>query len=218
MKISAVIFDMDGLLINSERLALQAFQEICNRYAMGDQFDLYMQMLGTNRATTHTILAQSLAKDIDRELFIQQWDDRYDELTASGVPLMSGVLKLLDYLERETLSVAVATSTDTPSALEKLDKAGILHRFRTVTGGDQVGKGKPAPDIYLLAAQSLHVPPEHCVALEDSANGVHAAVNAGMHVIQIPDMAAPDEALLELGHQVLDSLDEVVFYIDALRT
>ncbi|MFK7861591.1 MAG: HAD family hydrolase [Granulosicoccus sp.] len=216
MKLHAVIFDMDGLLINSERLALQAFQEMCDHHAMGDQFDLYMQLLGTNRATTESVLAQRLDSGIDQVKFLRQWDERYGALTSKGVPLMTGVECLLDYLDDRGIPMAVATSTDTDKALIKLERAGVLHRFKTLTGGDQVDNGKPAPDIYLMAAESLAVQPAYCIALEDSANGIKAAVGAGMHAIQIPDMASPDEELLKLGHQVLGSLDEVVVYIDSL--
>ncbi|MFK8083833.1 MAG: HAD family hydrolase [Granulosicoccus sp.] len=216
MKFGAVIFDMDGLLINSERLSLQAFQDNCDNFEIGDQLDLFMQLLGTNRATTQSILAQQLDPAIHWQSFLQQWDDRYHTLTSNGVPLMKGVVKLLDYLEERNIPVAVATSTNTDKARIKLEQSRILHRFQTVTGGEQVDNGKPAPDIYELAAQSVGVEPAHCVALEDSANGVRAAVSARMHAIQIPDMAAPDEALLALGHTVLDSLDDVIGYLDIL--
>lgn len=216
MNYSAVIFDMDGLLIDSERLALQVFQEICDSYEMGDQFELYMQLLGTNQTTTQSILTQQLDQGIECEIFMQQWDERYHEVTAAGVPLMDGVVDLLDYLDEQGIPLAVATSTNTKTALIKLEKADIVHRFKTVTGGDQVVNGKPAPDIYLHAAQSIDMIPKHCIALEDSANGIRAAVGAGMHAIQIPDLAPPDEALLKLGHQVHNSLHEVIVYLDAL--
>ncbi len=217
MKLSAVIFDMDGLLINSERLALQSFQELCDSHDMGDQFALYMKLLGTNEATTKTILAEQLAKHIDLQEFIQRWDERYHAMTKMGVPLMRGVIDVLDYLDARRLPLAVATSTNTESALKKLEQAEILHRFQSVTGGDQVVNGKPAPDIYLQAARSIDVPAELCIALEDSANGIRAAVSAGMHAIQVPDLPPPDNALLALGHQVVDSLHEVIVYLENLR-
>lgn len=216
MKFNAVIFDMDGLLIDSERLALQAFQALCDHYEMGNQLELYLQLLGTNRATSEAVLSQQLDPRIEWQLFLRQWDDRYHELTKNGVPLMAGVVDLLDYLDDKGVPLAVATSTDTQSALVKLKLAGIVHRFQTVTGGDQVVSGKPAPEIYLRAAQSLNVQPQHCIALEDSANGIRAAVSAEMHAIQIPDIAPPDDALLSLGHQVFDSLHDVVVYLDSL--
>lgn len=208
---------MDGLLIDSERLALQAFQETCDIYEMGDQFNLYMELLGTNRATTRSVLAHSLDSRIRWQTFLHQWDERYDKLTSPGVPLMSGVAEILDYLDARDIPMAVATSTNTDKACHKLDQAGILHRFATITGGDQVSNGKPAPDIYLSAAKSVNTLPSTCIALEDSANGIRAAVAAGMYAVQVPQLAPPDDALLALGHLVLDNLVEAIDHLQALH-
>lgn len=126
---------------------------------------------------------------------------------------MKGVHNLLDYLHASGIPTAVATSTNTDHALHKLEQSGILHRFTTITGGDQVANGKPAPDIYLKAAKSIDANPLSCLALEDSPNGVRAAIAAGMHVIQIPELVEPDEALRSLGHTVLGDLDAVLDYL-----
>jgi len=213
MKTSAVIFDMDGLLLDSERIALRVFQEICDQYSLGDQFPLYMRILGTNNTTTQTILDTVLPADIDRDEFRTRWTDRYTEETRNPVPLMQGVLALLDYLESRNIPKAVATSTDTDRALDKLANADIAHRFTTITGGDQIKHGKPAPDIYLKAATSLQADPLACMALEDSPNGVRAALAADMQVIQIPDLLQPDAQLRSLGHTVLTDLDAVIEHI-----
>jgi len=213
MKTSAVIFDMDGLLLDSERIALRVFQEICDQYSLGDQFPLYMRILGTNNTTTQTILDTVLPADIDRDEFRTRWTDRYTEETLNPVPLMQGVLALLDHLESRNIPKAVATSTDTDRALDKLANADIAHRFTTITGGDQIKHGKPAPDIYLKAATSLQADPLACMALEDSPNGVRAALAADMQVIQIPDLLQPDAQLRSLGHTVLTDLDAVIEHI-----
>lgn len=218
MKFTAVIFDMDGLLINSERLALQAFEETCEKHQIGESFDLYMQLLGTNEATTKSVLAQELEGRTEWQPFMQQWDERYHDLTHKGVPLMTGVPELLDYLDGCNITVAVATSTNTDKAMRKLDQAGILTRFKSITGGDQVSNGKPAPEIYERAAESVDAIPAACVALEDSANGIRAAVSAGTHAIQIPDLAPPDPGLLTLGHVVLDSLHDVIGYLESAKS
>jgi len=213
MKTGAVIFDMDGLLLDSERIALRVFQEICGQYSLGDQFALYMRILGTNNTTTRSILNTALPADIDRNEFRMRWTDRYTEETRKPVPLMKGVLALLDYLESCNIPKAVATSTDTDRALGKLGNAGIAHRFTTITGGDQITHGKPAPDIYLKAAASIQVDPHTCMALEDSPNGVKAALAAEMQVIQIPDLLQPDDQLRSLGHTVLADLDAAIEHI-----
>jgi HAD superfamily hydrolase (TIGR01509 family) len=213
MKITATIFDMDGLLIDSERIALRTFQDVCDQHAMGDQFQLYLQLLGTNDATTELILKETLPSAIDPDEFMQTWNLSYREATRTAVPLMKGVLDLLDHLEIRQIPKAVATSTDTSQARDKLEKSGILHRFTHVTGGDQVDNGKPAPDIYLKAAQLLDADPAACLALEDSPNGVSAALAAGMQVIQIPALVQPDEQTRALGHTVLDDLHAVIGHL-----
>jgi HAD superfamily hydrolase (TIGR01509 family) len=213
MTIVAAIFDMDGLLIDSERIALATFQEICDRHELGDQFLLYLRLLGTNDATTREILATALPEPVDADEFMTTWMHRYFNATTAAVPLMKGVLDLLDHLEDAGVPKAVATSTRTEHARDKLAKSGILHRFSHVTGGDQVERGKPAPDIYLKAARRMNVDPAACLALEDSPNGVRAALAAGMRVIQIPALVQPDEQIRALGHTVLVDLHEVITHL-----
>lgn len=210
MKISACIFDMDGLLIDSESIALSVFQQTCDHYGIGHQKPLYQQLLGTNHETTRTILQKELPAHISVEKFTEHWSEHYSALTNLGVPLMKGVDNLLTYLETMKIPKAVATSTQTDRAIGKLEHSGIAHRFSFIIGGDQIVHGKPAPDIYLKAADALNLAPSHCLGLEDSPNGVRAALSAGLKVIQIPDTLAPDETLLSLGHTVLDDLDAVV--------
>lgn len=214
MKFSASIFDMDGLLIDSEKIALRTFQEKCNDHALGDQLALYKRILGTNDQTTLTVLNEALPGSIDHEQFMSEWLDNYLQITSTGVPLMKGVENLLDALAKRDIPVAVATSTREDRAREKLHKSGILHRFESVIGGNQIKHGKPAPDIYLKAALSLGIDPKKCIALEDSPNGVRAAHAAGMYVIQIPELVQPDADLLSLNHTVLCDLDEVITHLE----
>ncbi len=213
MKIVATIFDMDGLLIDSERIALATFQTICDQHELGDQFPLYLQLLGTNDATTLSILRNTLPAPISPEAFMDTWMTLYVERTQVAVPLMNGVLELLDHLDTVSIPKSVATSTRTEHARSKLGNSGILHRFTHVTGGDQVDNGKPAPDIYLMAARRLQVNPADCLALEDSPNGVRSALAAGMQVIQIPAIEQPDADTIALGHTVLNDLHEVITYL-----
>ena len=213
MNIKASIFDMDGLLIDSETIALEQFQIICNRYDMGEQFDLYRQLLGTNTKTTRLILDQTLSDAVNTEQFMAEWTENYVAATRDGVPLLPGVLGLLDLLDEYNIPMSVATSTHTNPAIEKLEKSGILHRFQHITGGDQISNGKPAPDIFLKAADRMAVSPRFCLAFEDSPNGVKAALAAGMQVIQVPSLVEPDDALRSMGHCIMNNLDEAVVHI-----
>lgn len=213
MTIVATIFDMDGLLIDSERIALSTFQHVCDQHEMGDQFPLYQRLLGTNNATSMIILQETLPAQVPADQFMKIWMDLYVEQTRTAVPLMKGVTALLDHLELIEMPKSVATSTRTDHARSKLDNSGILHRFTHVTGGDQVTHGKPSPDIYLKAAHRLAVEPAHCLALEDSPNGVRAALAAGMQVIQIPSLVEPDAQVRAWGHTILEDLHQVIEFL-----
>jgi HAD superfamily hydrolase (TIGR01509 family) len=215
MKISACIFDMDGLLIDSERIALRVFQDVCRHYNCDEHIPLYNQLLGTNERTTRQILVKSLPSSIKVDAFIDLWTVNYAEKTEKAVPLKKGILELLNYLESSNIPKAVATSTKTTSAIEKLEKSGIAHRFSTIIGGDQVTLGKPAPEIYITSANALNVGASHCLALEDSPNGVKAAIAANMQVIQIPDTVQPDDTLRSMGHHILEDALEVVTFLQS---
>lgn len=216
MTIAATIFDMDGLLIDSERIALRTFQQVCDQYELGDQFALYLRLLGTTDETSKITLQETLPERVQVDAFMGCWATRYVDQTRTAVPLMNGVIELLDHLELIGMPRSVATSTRTDHAQGKLEQSGILHRFAHVTGGDQVSQGKPAPDIYLKAAHRLGAHPAQCLALEDSPNGVRAAVAAGMQVIQIPSLVQPDADLRAFGHTVLEDLHQVIDHLNAL--
>jgi HAD superfamily hydrolase (TIGR01509 family) len=210
---SAVIFDMDGLLLDTERLAFDAFQTICSRFGLGDLSELFKQCIGTNDELGKAILKNGLEGIADFKEFGLAWMREYKRVTTEQpIPLKHGVEKLLSHIESIEVPMAVATSTQTKRAKEKLGVTGLLDYFEIVIGGDQVERGKPDPDIYLKAASVLSADPSKCLALEDSTNGVKAAVAAGMTVVQIPDLVQPSEELLQLGHIVLSSLADVPKY------
>ncbi len=206
----AVIFDMDGLLLDTERIALSTFVEACNALQVGDQRAVFYRCIGTNSSRGREILREGLAGKTDHDAFATAWSDRYRHATTSQpIPLKGGASHLLARLSARQVPLAVATSTRSEEAREKLARVGIGHYFRAIVGGDQVARSKPHPDIYLHAATVLGVPPRGCLALEDSENGVRSAVAAGMTVIQIPDLVPPSDDLRRLGHHIVERLDLV---------
>lgn len=209
----AVIFDMDGLLLDSERLALQAFNITCEKFGLGDLSHVFKKCIGTNKESGCSILKEGLDGLADIQEFGTSWDTLYLDITsAKPVPVKEGVKELLEHIQSINIPMAVATSTKTERAKYKLTSSGLIEYFDIIIGGDQVPQSKPNPDIYLKAASTLTINPEDCLALEDSANGVKAAFAAGMTVVQIPDLVEPDEELLKLGHIILDSLLDVPSY------
>jgi HAD superfamily hydrolase (TIGR01509 family) len=209
----AIIFDMDGLLLDSEALALQAFARACQHFGLGDHSEVFMRCVGTNAELGARVLEEGLGSLVDCQAFQQRWDAYYQEaISVQPVPLKSGVLELLDHLLEADVPIAIATSTRLERARHKLQACGLLQRFKVIVAGDQVRRSKPFPDIYLRAAELLRVAPQHCLALEDSENGVRAGLAAGMTVVQIPDLVEPSAEVRALGHIVLPSLADVRAY------
>jgi HAD superfamily hydrolase (TIGR01509 family) len=212
-RFKAAVFDMDGLLLDSESLALQSFNSTCAHFKLPELRHVFDRLIGTNAVHGQLILEQGLAGEVDHHHFESLWDERYKQLTTERpVPLMPGVSTLLRSLQSMGMPMAVATSSKTESAVRKLSESGIYDYFDLLVGGDQVSHSKPDPEIFIRAAAQLKVDASKCVAFEDSANGVKAAVGAGMTVIQIPDLVQPDENLLALGHIVLQQIDDVLTY------
>lgn len=208
---AGVIFDMDGLLLDSERIALAAFVATCEHFSLGDRMDVFLRCIGANRVRGQQVLREGFGEAVDPMEFGRVWDMQYVErISSRPIPLKDGVTALLEHLAQLEIPAAVATSTSSDRATRKLEEAGIHHRFAAVIGGDRVANSKPHPEIYLRAAEALGQRPERCLALEDSDSGVRAAVGAGMTVVQIPDLVQPSPELRTLGHIVLGSLHDVI--------
>ena len=210
MALDAVAFDMDGLLLDSERLYQTAFREACE--AQGLPFDeaSYLEIICTPDAEARTILRAAYGAAFPLEAVLHAAAERYrSRVEREPVPLKPGVRALLEVLAARNIPRAVVTSTARDFARHKLRLAGLLEAFAFVVGGDDTARNKPAPEPYLLACARFGLPPERCLALEDSENGVRSALAAGLRVVQIPDLKAPSADVLRLGHAVLGSLAEV---------
>ena len=204
----AVIFDMDGLMLDSERALLGCLAQAGADAGHDLPEDLLLSLIGSSDAVTRQIIASRVgAESVDA--LVRDSYARYDGIVAGGVPHRPGIIDLLDTLAAHGVPRAVATSTRRPLALRKLETAGLLPYFEHVATSSDVAHAKPAPDIYLLAAHKLGIAPRHCLALEDSPTGVRAALAAGMTVIQIPDLLEPDETVRALGHAIAGSLHDV---------
>jgi len=209
----AVIFDMDGLLLDSEKIAFDTFTKSLKVFNLEKESLLFYKMIGKDSTSCKNILKEGLSNKINHEEFGKIWSDLYKKETIlKPIPVKNGVKSLLNHLKDLKIIMAVATSTDTDLAKEKLKKSGLLEYFTLVIGGDKVNIGKPSPDIYLYVANKLSVNPQHCLALEDSENGVKSAISSGMNVIQIPDIVQPSNELKQLGHIILSSLEDVITY------
>lgn len=200
------IFDMDGLLLDTEKLS-QASYRVAREWAGLPPDDaLFFSVVGLNARAGHERLVAALAPLTDFDCFRAVWREAFEKSLSREVPVKRHVRNVLKLLSSRGVPMAVATSTNSESAHDLLSRAGLRKHFPILVGGDQVENGKPAPDIYLKAAASLGLAPARCAGFEDSVNGVRAAVAAGLVTVQVPDLIHPTPELLILGHQIAPDL------------
>lgn len=209
MNFQAAIFDMDGLLLDTERLCMRVFKQSCHNVHLPFYEDIYLSIIGRNSKGIEEILRSAYGNELDK--LHADWRVNYDAIVKNQpIPIKKGVIPLLEWLQANKVRTAVATSTQKDVALVKLKLAGLDCYFDNITCGCEVTQGKPNPEIYLLAAQRLGVKPQCCLAFEDSNNGVKSAVAANMVTYQIPDLITPSEEIISLGVKIRDSLGDVL--------
>lgn len=207
--IRGVIFDMDGLMLDTERLFRRAYQQAAMEVGVDFPDELYAEMIGHRADSSQRIMREGLGPDVPHEEIIEGARRHYYTLLErDGVPIRPGLLDTLDYLDEIGMPRAVATSTFGGLTQSKLTAAGLIKRLPIVVSGDQVEHGKPAPDIYLRAAELMELPPEACVVLEDSPTGLEGAWRAGTVPVLIPDLREPTDRMREHAACVFPTLRE----------
>ncbi|MDQ8203084.1 HAD family phosphatase [Pelagicoccus sp. SDUM812003] len=214
----AVVWDMDGLIFDTERLSFLAWQH--GAKALGQTIDepMFIRLIGMNAARIKACLKEWLGSSVDVEELTLEASRRYDELIANGPPLKQGAIDCLRFLKSQSVPQALATSSSRRYAERKLGHHQLLDLFDTLVTGDQVAHGKPDPEPYLTAAQRLGVDPERCIAFEDSVNGIHSAHTAGMFTILVPDMAPHDQSSLSKVKKQFSSLSHALPFLQELFT
>lgn len=212
--IHAVLFDMDGTLLDTEKLYQIALGDAAQALGLDAPTGFFQQMIGRPWAWCYALLHRTF-DDFDRARFDAAFETRFDALLETGIPLKPGVQELLDYLAAQATPMAVATSTFSHTAEKHLADAGIRHYFETLVTRDMVENGKPAPDSFALAAARLGAVPAHCLALEDSPAGVRSAASAGAMTIMIPDGVPPTAAEVGLCFAIVNSMSDVLQLVRA---
>jgi HAD superfamily hydrolase (TIGR01509 family) len=207
--IRAVIFDMDGTLLETEAVHRDAFARTGQALGWPLSEELLLSMVGIHRDENERMLAAHLGPDFPLARFYADSDALFEAAVEAGIPLRPGAELILAHLAQSDIPMAIATSTAAPLAQQRLERMGLLRYFDVVVTRSDVEHPKPHPQPYLLAAQRLGVDPAHVVAVEDSHAGVRSALAAGMATVMVPDLLPPTEELVLACAQVLPSLTDL---------
>lgn len=213
--VQAVIFDMDGTLIDSERIGWEAWYRVNDRLGTDIDDELIARFIGRTRADVTAFLVERLGSRELGERAFNVHTEVLHELEATELVAKPGAREALRALRERGVYCGVATSSHRPVAERNLAYVGLIDFFQHITCGEETANGKPAPDIYLLAAERAGARPEECAVVEDSPNGVRSGHAAGMRVALVPDLVQPDEEIRSKSTWVLESLNELVAALDA---
>ncbi|WP_296876631.1 HAD family phosphatase [Thomasclavelia sp.] len=208
--IEAVIFDMDGLMIDSERVTFEGYQHVLKKDNLTMSEETYKTLLGKTVKAVYELFASDYGDQYDVDQVIKEVHQYIaDRFENDGVPLKKGLLELLKYLKENNYKTIVATSSHRSRVDLILKQAKITEYFDDSICGDEVTHGKPDPEVFLKACQKLNVSPDKALVLEDSESGINAAYNAKIKVIGIPDMKYPDEKYVQMTYSIMNDLLEV---------
>lgn len=216
-KIKAVIFDMDGVLLDTESICKKCWIQASEELGLAGGDIIFKRCIGCNNQDILKMVQDFFCdqkEDFDANSFYNRTSELFKiEEVTNGLPKMKGVDDCLKKLKSKGYILAVASSTRRVAVTRQLTAAGIIDYFNTLTCGDSVVHSKPDPEIYLKACKSIGVLPENCVAIEDSANGIKSAYSAGLRCVMVPDQIEPTEDLLKLVWRVIPSLEVLNDYI-----
>lgn len=211
----AVIFDMDGVIFDSEIKVVECWQEIAAKYQINDIESACRACLGLNREATKVVFQERYGQDFPYDAYKSEMSALFHARYGEGrLPLKPGVENLLQYLKGQDKKLALASSTRLELVRRELSDAGLLHYFDVVIGGDMVKNSKPAPDIFLKACEALETALESAYGIEDSYNGIRALSAANIRAIMVPDMVEASDEMRELAEAVLPDLFAVQKYLE----
>lgn len=211
----AVVFDMDGVIFDSERAVMECWMALADKYGIPDLKLHYFDCIGVNMAKSREIMKAAYGEEFPYDTYAKEASERFHaQYSENRLPMKPGVRELLDFLKVRKKKVALASSTRRKTVLKLLEAAGILEYFDAVVCGDMVTRSKPAPDIFLKACEEIGVKPDEAYAIEDSYNGITAAHAGGLHPIMVPDLLPANEKMEKLAEVILKDLLEVKDYCE----
>jgi HAD superfamily hydrolase (TIGR01509 family) len=212
--IKAVIFDMDGLMINSEVATFHCYEKVMEKLGYTITEEFYKTLLGKTLKTCYQLFFEAYGNDFPMDQVLadvhQELADIFDN---EGVPIKDGLIELLIYLKENQYKTIVATSSGRKRVDHILELADLTKYFDNSICGDEVTHGKPNPEVFLRACEKLDVQPNEAIVLEDSEAGIQAAYSGHIPVICIPDMKYPEKQYEDMTAAMLSSLDQVIEYL-----
>lgn len=216
--IRAVIFDMDGTLLDSERIVLKAWQYVIDKYSLPFDLSLPYRSIGLNYDSMKTLFLSELGEDYPFDKYwgyAKQYLQNAKRRTA--YPVKAGFDELCTYLKANKIGMYVATSTYHASAAKELEHSGILGYFDGIIGGDEITRGKPDPEIFITAAEKTGFDKSECLIVEDSSNGIRAGIASGIRTVFIKDIVDVPSEITDKVFASCDDLSGVIGIITQIR-
>lgn len=208
-KIKAIIFDMDGVIFDTEMVYLKVWSKVFEKYGYKMTKEIYTSVLGTGRENVKKVFVNNYGSNLPIDDMYKEKDENLAKEIEKGVALKAGAYEILKYLKENDFKIALATSAISKRAFKQLKQANIYRFFDAVVCRDEVEKTKPNPDIFLKAADKLNVNKSECIVIEDSSAGIKAAFNAGMIPIHVIDLKDVDSDILEMAYKSFNNLNDV---------
>lgn len=217
-KIQGAIFDMDGLLLDTERICSEAWDKAAKEMHFSDVERAKNACMGLNRKNTAEFFERTYGKTFDYRKFLEISRELTKQAVEENLPVKNGAEEILQFLKERKIRLALASSTREETVRKQLDRTNLLSYFDEIITGDMVENSKPHPEIFTKACAALGIKPENCIVFEDSLNGIRSAYRAGTYPIHIPDIQPENQETIAMSWKKFSSLTEAMIFFKNFLT